>query len=51
MFNLKGQDGVQLKMFRLSHRTWPSFFFGGGGGVMYVQSLKNKTLQPNAEIP
>ena len=50
MFNLQGQDGVQLKMLGLSHRTWPSFFFGGGGGGMCVPSLNLKINKINVVL-
>ena len=50
MFNLQGQDGVQLKMLGLSHRTWPSFFGGRGGGGMCVPSLNLKINKINVVL-
>ena len=48
---MQGQDGVQLKMLGLSHRTWPSFFWGaGGGGGMCVPSLNLKINKINVVL-
>lgn len=42
---------MQLKMLGLSHRTWPSFFGGGGGrGGMYVPSLNLKINKINVVL-
>ena len=51
MFNLQGQDGVQLKMLRIESQDLAVFFFGGaGGGGMYVPSLNLKINKINVVL-